>query len=62
MVVIILSQAIPISMIPLWALYKKIRPPTFEEGDEDTPLINWSDAWVNIKGLFKHDIGKTISK
>jgi SNF family Na+-dependent transporter len=62
MVAIILLQAIPISMIPIWAIYKKIRPSTFEEGDENAPLIDWSDAWLNVKGLFKHDIGKTISK
>ena len=61
MVIIILLQAIPIAIIPLWALYRTIKP-VENQPEEDKALIDWSDAWQNVKGLFKHDISKTITE
>merc|ERR1711972_1235312 len=44
MVIIILLQAIPIAIIPLWALYRTIKP-VENQPEEDKALIDWSDAW-----------------
>lgn len=54
-------QMIPIAVIPLWAIYKFINPPKVE-CEEDKPLIDWSEAWKNIKRIPFHNISETISK
>jgi len=60
LVLIILLQALPCAIIPLWTVYRIFVPDQNAVGD-NAPLIDWSEAWVNVKSVFSHNAAETIA-
>lgn len=57
--VILVLQILPCAIIPCWAIYRYFVPDQKAVG-ENAPLIQWGQAWVNVKNIFSHSAGKTI--
>ena len=59
LVLIVVLQALPCAIIPIWAVYRYFVPDPKAVG-ENEPLIDWGKAWVNVKSVFSHNAAETI--